>query len=328
VGKNIEMNEVLIIGGLGFIGSNLACRLVKEGSKVTILDAELDPYGWNHFNIKPIIDKIKYIKGDIRDKNLINNLVKRKNLIFNFAGQVSRLISIENPYLDIDININGSINLLESVREFSPGAKVIFAGSRGQTGEPEYLPVDEKHPDNPTDIYGINKLAAEKYHKIYNDIYDVKTTTFRINNVYGPKCQIKHGHYGVLNLFIYKALIGEPLTVYGTGNQTRDYIYIDDLIDAFLKVIDNPQTNGHFYQIGSGKETKFMDMVELILINTEHSKAKHIPFPKILDIIDIDRYVSNISKIKNDAKWVPKVSLKTGIQRTIQYYKKYLDQYL
>ena len=322
------MKDILIIGGLGFIGSNLAHSLIKKGYNVTILDAQLDPYGWNFHNIEKISKEIRYIKGDIRDKVCLINHIQDKDIIFNFAGQVSRLISLENPELDIDINVIGSLNVLEVVKMHSPATKVIFAGSRGQTGEPLYLPVDERHPDNPTDIYGINKLTAEKYHKLYFDIYDIKTTVFRINNVYGPRCQIKHGHYGVLNLFIGWALQEMPLTVYGDGKQTRDYIYIDDLIDAFLKVMDNPETDGQMFQVGSGIETCFIDMVNIIRNTIGKGEIVHKPFPDTLDKIDINRFVSSFDKLKNTTGWAPNVSLEKGIYKTVEYYKKYLGAYL
>lgn len=322
------MKNILIIGGLGFIGSNLAHALVKRDCKITILDAEIDPYGWNHYNIKSITNKIKYKKIDIRNRDELHDQVKNKDIIFNFAGQVSRIISLENPQLDIDINIMGSINLLEAVKNFAPDAKVIFAGSRAQTGEPQYLPVDENHPDNPTDIYGINKLTSEKYHKLYFDVYKIRTTVFRINNVYGPRCQIKHGHYGVLNLFIYWALSNSPLTVFGDGSQTRDYIYIDDLVDAFISVIDNPKSDGHYFQVGSGIETKFIEMVNIIKDILPHSKIVHQPFPELLDKIDINRYVSTSKKLNHMTDWVPKISLRKGIAKTIEYYKNNLDYYL
>lgn len=322
------MLDILIIGGLGFIGSNLAHALVKKGFKVTIIDAELDPYGWNNFNIETIKDKVEYKKVDIRHKDNIFNAVKGQDIIFNFAGQVSRLISLENPELDIDINILGSINVLEAVKIHSPNAKVIFAGSRGQTGEPVYLPVDEEHPDNPNDIYGINKLTAEKYHKLYFDVYGLKTTVFRINNVYGPRCQIKHGHYGVLNLFIGWALQDLPLTVFGDGSQTRDYIYIDDLIEAFIKVMNNPGTDGQSFQVGSGVETRFIDIVNIIRKTVGKGEIVHQPFPETLDKIDINRFVSSSEKLKNTTGWSPEISLDQGISRTVEYYRQNMKAYL
>ena len=322
------MKKILVIGGLGFIGSNLTHALVKKGYKVTILDAELPPYGWNYYNIEAIKDEVEYEKADIRDKNFLNKIVVGKDVIFNLAGQVSRLISLENPELDIDINLIGSINVLQAVKRYAPDSKVIFAGSRGQVGEPVYLPVDEEHPNNPTDIYGINKLTAEKYHKLYFDVYDVKTTVFRINNVYGPRCQIKHGHYGVLNLFIARALQNLPLTVYGDGSQTRDYIYIDDLIEAFLRVMDNPETDGQSYQVGSGIETPFIDMVNIIRDTVGESEIVYQPFPDTLDKIDINRFVSSFKKLKDTTGWSPRVSLDKGISQTVEYYKQNLDAYL
>ena len=233
--SNTRGAEILITGGAGFIGSNLATKLVKNGARVTILDAMIKPYGANEFNLKEIKHKITFIKGDIRSIQTVINVVDGKDFIFHLAGQTGRMISMEQPRLDTDINCLGTLAVLEAIRKQKKKPKLIFGSSRGVIGKPIYFPVDESHPTNPRDIYGINKLAAEKYCMLFGEQYDFGVTSLRLNNVYGPKCQIKSNHYGTINLFIAYALQNKILPIFGEGTQTRDYIYIDDVVDAFIK---------------------------------------------------------------------------------------------
>ena len=226
-GKN-----VLITGGLGFIGSNLAHRCVELGARVTLLDACLEPYGWNPANIEEIRTEVEFVKGDVRDRALLTRLIANQDVVFHLAGQVGREISIEQPELDVEVNCTGTINVLEACRVNGHRPKVVFAGSRGQIGEPITLPVDESHPQNPTDVYGIDKMAAEQYLLLYGKMYDLPVVSLRLNNVYGPRCQMHAGFYGILNWFMANAMTGKPITVYGEGTQTRDYVYISDVVDA------------------------------------------------------------------------------------------------
>lgn len=321
--------RALIIGGLGFIGSNVAHRLVASGWKVRILDACISPYGWNHANISGIEHELEdVVKGDVREASLVSRSIQGCDFVFNFAGQVGREISMEKPYFDLDVNCRGALNILEACRRLDRKCKVLFAGSRGQIGEPVYLPVDEKHPDNPTDIYGIHKLAAEKYHLLYHKVYGLPTVSLRLNNVYGPRCQMKYGHYGVLNLFIRKVLCDESITVYGDGQQTRDYVYIEDVVDAFVRAALNPVADGQIFLVGSGKETKFMDMVKAVFEVAGKGHYVHRPFPPNLQKIDILRFVSSYKKLERLLGWKPKVSLKEGLEDTVAYYRKRLGDYL
>lgn len=320
--------KILILGGLGFIGSNLAQRLVKLGAEVTIYDACLDPYGWNFANIKEIKDKIKIIKGDIRDFDLIKEHVKNKNYIFNCAAQVGHIISMNDPFLDIEINCKGTMNVLEACRRFNDDVKIIYTATRGQVGEPIYTPVDEEHPDNPTDIYGINKLAAEKYHLVYHHVYGIPVTSMRLNNVYGPRCQMQHGHYGVLNYFVGRAMQGETITVYGKGNQTRDFVYIDDVVDALILVARNQAANGEIFMVGSGNEVRFIDMVKLVIKTVGKGKYIHAPYPFERGKVDIKRFVASYAKLNKMLGWTPKISLEEGVKKTVDFYTERLNEYL
>ncbi len=325
--RNLRNKKILITGGLGFIGSSIAHACVKHGARVTLVDACLEPYGWNFANIGEIKKDLEFIKGDVRDRDLMNNLVPSQDLVFHMAAQVGREISMENPTLDSEINCNGTINVLEACRRSTNGVKVLFAGSRGQIGEPIYLPVDENHPQNPTDVYGINKLAAEKYLFLYGHVYGFPVVSLRLNNVYGPRCQMHAGFYGILNWFMANAMIGKPITVYGSGTQTRDYIYIDDVVEAFLRAALSEKGNNDFFFVGSGIETVFLDMVKEIIRAVGQGEYVHVPFPATREKIDIKRFVVTYKKLEEATGWRPRVDFSRGVKLTAEYYAQHLPAY-
>jgi UDP-glucose 4-epimerase len=323
-----QNKKVLITGGLGFIGSNLAHQLMKHGAEVTLFDACLDPYGWNFANVKEIEEDVRFVKGDVRDRAAMERVARRKDYIFHLAAQVGREISMEDPWLDTETNCTGTLNLLEILRQQANGTKIIFAGSRGQVGEPQYLPVDEAHPCEPTDIYGINKLAAEKYILLYGKVYNIPAVSLRLNNVYGPRCQMFNGFYGILNWFIANAMTGKPITVYGEGSQTRDYVYIDDVVDAFLRAALSPAANGEYFYVGSGVETVFIDMVHEVVRAVGKGEITHVPFPASREKIDIKRFVVSTEKIRQKLGWQPTVTLRSGVEMTVAFYRDRLGEYL
>ncbi|MDZ7369779.1 MAG: SDR family NAD(P)-dependent oxidoreductase [candidate division KSB1 bacterium] len=326
--SQLKNKPVLITGGLGFIGSNLAHRLVQEGARVTLFDACLDPYGWNWANIEEIRQDVRVIVGDVRDYAALKEAVEGQAYIFHLAAQVGREVSMADPFLDIDINCNGTINLCRILAETRSRAKVVYAGSRGQIGEPRYVPVDEAHPTEPTDVYGINKLAAEKYLLLYGKIYGFPAVSLRLNNVYGPRCQMVHGYYGILNWFIRNAMTGSDITVYGDGLQTRDYVYIDDVVDAFVRAAVSQHTNGEIYFIGSGAETIFLDMVKEVISAVGSGRYVHVPFPPERESIDIRRFVVSYRKFQEATGWQPAIDLQEGIRRTVAFYRERLPKYL
>ena len=324
----LQNKRILITGGLGFIGSSIALKAVQLGGHVTILDACLEPYGWNLFNIREIENRIRLIKGDIRDRERISALTGESDIIFHMAAQVGREISMEQPLLDTEVNCTGTLHILEAARSMKRPPKIIFAGSRGQVGEPVYLPVDENHPDHPTDIYGINKLAAEQYCLLYHHVYGLPVTSLRLNNVYGPRCQMHAGFYGILNWFMSNALQNQPITVYGEGSQTRDYIYIDDVVEAFIRCAAKRETDGRMYYVGSGVETVFIQMVREIVRAVGKGEVTHIPFPEAREKIDIKRFVVSTQKLAQDTGWKAETGLRTGIEQTARFYKEHLPHYL
>jgi len=325
--RNLQNKKILITGGLGFIGSSIANACVKHGGRVIILDACIEPYGWNFANVADIKKDVEFIKGDVRDRELMKKLVSQHEIVFHMAAQVGREISMENPWLDTDINCNGTINVLEACRFSKNGVKVLFAGSRGQIGDPLYLPVDENHPQNPKDVYGINKMAAEKCLFLYGQVYGFPVVSLRLNNVYGPRCQMHAGFYGILNWFMANAIDGKPITVYGSGSQTRDYIYIDDVVDAFLRAALSDKANSDFFFVGSGVETVFLDMVKEVIRAVGKGEYVHVPFPEMREKIDIKRFVVTYNKIQQATGWRPQTDFAAGVKKTAEYYAQNLHAY-
>lgn len=326
--------KILITGGLGFIGSNLAIKLVGIGANITIVDALIPDYGGNLFNIKSIKDKVKIVKGDIRDKKTIDKLVKDKEIIFNLAGTLSHIDSMTDPMTDLEINCRAQLSLLESVRKLNPEIKIIFAGTRNQYGKAQYLPVDENHPQEPTDINGINNIAAEKYHLMYTHVYGIKTVSLRMTNTFGPRHQMKHSRQGVLNWFIRKIIDGGEIVLYGDGKQIRDVNYIDDVVSALLLVAQSLKGWGEAYNLG-GTPIALIDFVEKALeiassVRNEVRPRKGIilkPFPTKRKQIEVRDYIADWKKMKRVYGWEPKVTLTEGIKMTIEYYKKFKKYY-
>jgi UDP-glucose 4-epimerase len=318
--------KILITGGAGMIGSTIAHLALSAGAGVTVVDALLPLYGGNLFNLKDIEDKIRFVKGDIRDYTLMEKLVREADLIYNLAAQVSYIDSAEDPLLDLDINCQGHLNVLEAVRKNSPGAKIIFSSSRFVYGTTEYSPVDERHPTNCLSIYGIHKLAAEKYYTFYHKYHGLRTIIFRIANPYGPRQQMKHSKYGIVNWFIRLALSGKPLTIFGEGDQIRDYIFVDDLARGMLSAAD-PSLYHDIFNIGSGVGTRFRNMVELVAKETGGAEVKVTPFPKNYAFTETGDYISDISKIRKRLGWQPEISIDEGIRKTVEYYTRFKDNY-
>lgn len=318
--------KILITGGLGFIGSTLAIRLAGLDAQVLIADAMIAGYGGNLFNIETVKDKVKVEITDIRDAEKMNRLVAGRDIIFNLAGTLSHVDSMTDPMTDLEINCRAQLSLLESVRKYNPKARIIFAGTRNQYGKARYLPVDENHPLEPTDINGINNIAAEKYHLMYYQVYGIKTVSLRMTNTYGPRHQMKHSRQGVLNWFIRQIMDGDKVKLYGTGKQIRDINYVDDVIDALIAVGASKVGWGEAYNLG-GEAISLLDYVNKIITITGQGKVTLVPFPKDRVTIEIGDYVASYKKITKTYGWKPKVGLETGIRRTIEFYRKYKTKY-
>lgn len=319
--NTLSGKRILITGGAGFIGSSLALELVKHGAQVTILDAMLPLYGGNLFNLEDVKDDIEFVCGDIRDEELVATLVKDKDIIYNFAAQVSHLDSKDLPLLDLDINCRGHLVVLEAMRKHAPKARVLFSSSRMVYGKIIHTPADENHPTKPLSIYGIHKLLAEIYYRYYFETFNIDTVTVRIPTPYGPRQHMKHNKYSVVGWFLRQSLDGEVIKIYGDGTQLRDYIYIDDVVDAFVRLAITGKP-GEAYNLGTDEKTRLIDMVDAILKETQSGSKEHVPYPDNYVVGGFGDYIANYEKIKKDTSWEPKVGLEEGVQKMVAYYQK------
>ena len=319
--------NVLITGGLGFIGSNLAIRLVSFGANVTLVDNMLPRQGGNLFNIEPVKNQVHVNFSDIRNELSMNHLVQGKDYIFHLAGQVNHVDSMRNPIKDLDINCKGTLVLLEACVHNNPEAKIIFAGTRGEYGKSVHLPVNEDHPTNPVGIYAITNLTAEKMVLVYHNVKDLHGVCLRITNTFGPRHQMMHDEYGVLNWFIRKALDNEAIPVFGDGKILRDFLFVDDLIDVLLKCAITTEAYGEVYNVGSGKGISFRELAETIVTVAGTGSVTYVPFTRERKEVEPGDYVANIRKIRRAVGWSPKISLEVGIRKTVEFYRTYRGHY-
>lgn len=325
---DLSGKDVLITGGLGFIGSNLAHKLIDMKANVTVYDAFLPEFGANPANIEEIKHKIRVIRGDIRSRQSLSKHTKDADIIFHCAAQLSRVYSMSDPWIDMKINCIGTINILEAVRKYSPATKVVFTSSRAVIGVPAYLPADENTPTRPVDNYGADKLTAENYCLIYHRLYGVRSSVVRLNNCYGPRGQMKNGNYMVINLFIKQALSDDELTVFEPGTQVRDYNYVDDVTEALIKAATLDAAVGEVLMLGSGQPISLIDLAKLIVKIAGSGKVTVVPPKQEWKSIEIGDFYVNFKKAQNILGWQPKVDIETGLGKTIEFYKERLSKYL
>jgi len=318
--------KVLITGGLGFIGSTLAYRLVEMKAVVTIVDSLIPDYGGNLFNVNGIEDKIRINISDVRDQYSMNYLVQGQDLIFNLAGTLSHIDSMKDPFTDLEINCRAQLAILESCRKYNPEVKILFAGTRGQYGRAEYLPVDEKHPQKPIDVNGINNMAGEWYHILYNNTYGIRACSLRLTNTYGPRHQMKHHRQGIINWFVRQLIDGVKIRIYGDGRQIRDVNYVDDVVEALLLAMAEQKTAGEIYNLG-GTPISLKDLVEKMIAVYGRGEYELVAYPAESKPIEIGDYIADYSKFKSLTGWSPKISLEEGLKRTFAYYEKYKKYY-
>lgn len=326
--KNIFSGKnVLITGGAGFIGSSLAHALVDLDADVTILDALLPLYGGNLFNLEGIREKVEFVEGDIRDKDLMLKLVAGKDYVFNLAAQVSYIDSKTEPFLDLDINCFGHLTVLEAVKEMAPSSsRVIFSSSRMVYGKIQSTPVREDHPTEPLSLYGIHKLTAEKYYRYYHDTFGIDTLVARIPNPYGPRQLMKHNKYSIVGWFMRQSLDGGKITIFGDGRQERDYLYIDDIVEGLLSIAEKG-LSGEVYNLGTKENVTLVGMVDTILEETGTGSKEHISWPENYEKNETGGYVADTSKIEKDTGWKARVTLRDGIKRMVKYYKNHRMHY-
>jgi UDP-glucose 4-epimerase len=313
--------NVMVTGGLGFVGSALAYKLVDLGANILLVDSLIPGYGGNIRNIYGIEDKVKVNVSDVRDKYSMNHLIQGQNYLFNLAGTLSHVDSMRDPFTDLEINCVSQLRILESCKNYNREVKVIFAATRGEYGKADYLPVDEKHPLHPTDINGINNIAGEWYHILYNNIYGIRTTSLRLTNTYGPRHQMKHHKQGIINWFIRLVIDNQTIKIFGDGKQVRDTNYVDDVVEALLLAAASEKSNGEVFNLG-GTPVNLVDIVKKMIAIAGKGKYEFVPFPEDSQKIEIGDYIANWKKIKNALGWEPKVRLEEGLKRTIDYYEK------
>lgn len=326
--ETFSKRNVLITGGLGFIGSNLARRLVALGAKVTLVDSLIPQYGGNPFNIHDIKDRVKVNVCDVRDSFAMAYLLQGQDFLFNLAGQTSHLDSMTDPQTDLDINTKAQLSILEACRQHNPEVKIVFASTRQLYGKPSYLPVDEKHPIRPVDVNGIDKLAGELYHLLYNNVHGIRACCLRLTNTYGPGMRVKDARQTFLGIWIRQILEKKPFEVFGDGQQVRDFNYIDDCIDALLLAGANDLVNGNVYNLGSLEVINLKDLAEMIVNLGYGGSFELIPFPPERKAIDIGDYYSDFSSIQHELNWSPRVDLHEGLKKTLSFYNKHLYHYL
>jgi dTDP-glucose 4,6-dehydratase/UDP-glucose 4-epimerase len=319
--------KILITGGLGFIGSNLARRLVQLGADVTLVDSLIPQYGGNLFNIHDFKDQVTVNICDVRDPFAMKYLVKEKDYLFNLAGQTSHLDSMSDPQTDLDINASAQLSILESCRQANPEIKIIFASTRQLYGKPDYLPVDEKHPIRPVDLNGINKLAGEWYHLLYNNVYGIRACALRLTNTYGPGMRVKDARQTFLGIWVRQILEGNPIKVFGDGQQLRDFNYVDDCVEALLLAASQETANGKIYNLGSSEVINLKDLANLLTCLDDSATYELVPFPPERKAIDIGDYYSDFSLIQQELGWTPKIDLREGLQRTLIYYQANFSNY-
>ncbi len=319
--------KVLITGGAGFIGSNLAIRLTAEGGEVTVLDSMLPDYGGNLFNLRPVENKIHLNFSDMRDWHSLSYLVRGNEYIFNIAGQVSHQDSMTDPLMDMEINVKAQLVLLEACRRFNRDAVIIYASTRQFYGRPQYLPVDEKHPLNPPDVNGINKLAGEQYHSLYAKVHGLKTVSLRLTNTYGPRQLLKNFRQGFIGWFVNRVVTGEQIQIYGTGEQIRDFNYVDDVVEAFVRAARTSRCFGESYNL-SGEKANLLTIAKKLIALAGEGSFVTIPFPEERKKIDIGDFYGSSEKFQEVTGWKPVTGLDDGLAKTINYFTQYKKHYL
>lgn len=325
--NKFRKSNVLITGGLGFIGSNLARRLVEYGAQVTLVDSLIPEYGGNLFNVRDIKDNVTVNISDIRDEHSMRYLIQGQDYLFNLAGQTSHMDSMVDPFTDLEINCRAHLSVLEVCRKYNSGIRIVFASTRQIYGKPDYLPVDEKHLLRPVDVNGVNKMAGEWYHILYNNVYGVRASALRLTNTYGPCMRIKDARQTFLGIWIRLLLEGKPFEVWG-GEQLRDFTYVDDCIDGMLLAVTKGEAKGQIYNLGGGRVISLEDLAKLLVEINGSGEYVCKEFPAERKKIDIGDYYSDFSLIRNELAWEPKVSIEKGLKKTLEFFRKNLENYI
>ncbi|HTU02642.1 MAG TPA: NAD-dependent epimerase/dehydratase family protein [Candidatus Sulfotelmatobacter sp.] len=324
---HLEGARVLITGGLGFLGSNLAIRLVELGARVSLLDAMLDQHGGNLFNIASIQGDVTVNFSDIRDEGSLKYLVRGQDYIFHLAGQNDHVLSLQNPFPDIDINIKGAAMLLETCRRANPKVRLVYSGTRGEYGPAVMLPVGEDQPLHPRGIYELSSLTAQKLFQIYHDHHGVASVTLRLTNIYGERAQMRHSRFGVANWFIRLALDGATIPVFGDGTLLRDFLYVQDAVEAMLHCAVTEEAYGQVFNVGNSHAASFRELAETVVRVAGTGRWELVPFSPERAAQEPGDFVSDIRKIGRVVGWRPTTALEDGVRSTVEFYRQHKAHY-
>ncbi len=320
--------KVLIAGGLGFIGSNLAKKLAALGARVSILDALIPEHGGSMFHAADLPSPADLTVADARDEAKLIPLLEGRDYLFHLAGQTSHLDSMRDPWTDLEMNCRTSLAILEAVRKVRGGTKVVFASTRQLYGIPRSLPVRESHPVVPVDINGVHKMAAEWYHGIYHKVYGIPAAIVRLTNTYGPRMRIKDARQTFLGDWIRRLLKNEEILVFGEGSQLRDFTYVDDASDALLLAACREEATGQIFNLGGERAISLRDLADLLVELNGRGSYRIVPFPDELKAIDIGDFYADYSLIRSRLGWVPSVDLREGLRKTLEYFRAHGEHYL
>lgn len=319
--------HALITGGLGFIGSNLAHQLISLGAHVRIVDAALPETGANRFNLQDIAANVELQIADLRNADVVNGMIAGQDYLFNLAGLVSHLASMQSPQIDLEVNAACQLSIVEACRKNNPSIKIVYAGTRQIYGRSLYQPVDEKHPIIPMDYNGVTKRAGEMYHLVAQRVYGLHTTSLRMTNTYGPRMHCKDGRLTFLGNWIRCLFTAQPLEIFGSGKQIRDLNYVDDVVNALLLAVSSDKSSGQVYNLGSPEPIQLIDLARLMIEIFGTGRYELRPFPPERLRIDIGDYQGDYSKIRDELGWRPKTSLREGLAHTFEYYRQHQEHY-
>jgi len=325
--RALRGRRVLITGGLGFIGSNLARSLVRLGAKVTILDSLIPEYGGNRRNVAGLERRLDIHLSDVRDRHSLPAFVRGQDFLFNLAGQTSHMDSMADPETDLEINCRAQLSILEVCRRHNPGIRVVFASTRQIYGRPDYLPVDEQHPLRPVDVNGINKLAGEEYHLLYSQVHGIRSTVLRLTNTIGPRMRIKDARQTFVGVWIRQLLDDRPFEVWG-GEQLRDFTYVDDAVEALLLAAIRPAAEGRVFNLGGPPPVTLRQLAELLVAVNGAGKFVTKRFPATRKKIDIGDFYADYGLITSALGWRPRTDLRTALRRTLVFFRKERAHYV
>ncbi len=325
--RSFSGRRVLITGGLGFIGSNLARELVRLGARVTVVDALIPEYGGLRHNLAGVAGRVKVHVADVRDRARLPALLRGQDFLFNLAGQTSHMDSMSDPDTDLEINCRAQLSILEACRRHNPRLRVVFASTRQIYGRPEYLPVDERHPLRPVDVNGINKLAGEQYHLLYSAVHGIRSTVLRLTNTIGPRMRVKDARQTFLGVWIKHVLSGEPFEIWG-GDQLRDFTYVDDAVEAFLLAATTPGTEGGVFNLGGPRRVTLRELADLVVAAAGGGRYVVRAFPRDRKKIDIGDYYADDRRFRKLTGWKPRTSVREAVERTVEYFRAELPHYL